>query len=235
VGRLFHFGSRRAMDIEGLGDKLVAQLVAERGVHDPADLYRLTLEDLSGLDRMAEKSAQNLLAGLESSKTRPLGRLLYGLNIRHVGESTGRDLAAHFGTLDRLAAAGVEALLEVPDVGEIVAGSVRAFFDEPRNQEVLARLAAAGVRPPEEAGRPTEGPFAGKTIVFTGSLERLSRTEAKELAHRLGAKAAGSVSKATDLVVAGPGAGSKLEKATKLGIEVVDEQEFLRRVEEAGL
>jgi len=229
IGRLFHFGSRRAMDIEGLGDKLVVQLVETLGVRDPADLYALTLERLAGLERMAEKSAENVLAGIEASKTRSLGRLLFGLNIRQVGESTGRDLARHFGTLERLAAATEEELVAVPDVGGIVARSVRQFFDEPRTQALLAALLERGVNPPPEEGRATEGPFVGKTIVFTGALEKLTRSDAKALAAKLGAKAAGSVSKKTDLVVAGPGAGSKLAKAERLKIEVVDEAEFLRR------
>lgn len=233
-GRLLHFGSRRAMDVEGLGDKLVEQLVDQLGVRTPADLYRLTVEQLAGLDRMAEKSAQNVVDGLEGSKTRPLGRLLFGLNIRHVGESTARDLARHFGTLERLRAATVEELVEAPEVGEIVAASVHRFFQEPRNAEVLDALLAAGIAPPPEEAPSTQGPFAGKTIVFTGSLEAMTRDEAKELARRMGAKAAGSVSKKTDLVVAGPGAGSKLTKAEELGVEVVDEQEFLRRAQRAG-
>jgi DNA ligase (NAD+) len=233
-GRLLHFGARRAMDIEGFGDKIVEQVVDVLGVRDPSGVYRLTLEQLAGLERMAEKSAQNLLDQIEASRTRPLARFVYGLGIRHVGESVARDVAKHFGTLERVRAATAEELGEVPGVGDVVAESVVRFFGEPRNAEVIERLLEAGVAPAPEEARATEGPFAGKTVVFTGNLERMTRDEAKELIRSLGGKATGSVSKKTDLVVAGPGAGSKLEKAQKLEIEVVDEDEFLRRVEEIG-
>ena len=229
-GRLLHFGARRAMDVEGLGDRLVDQIVDALGVRDPSGVYRLTLESLSGLDRMAEKSAQNLLAQIDASRTRPLARFLYGLGIRHVGESVARDVAKHFGTLERVRVATVEELADVPGVGTVVADSLVRFFGEPQNVTVIDALLAAGVAPAPEEARATVGPFAGKVVVFTGNLERLTRDGAKELIRSLGGKATGSVSKKTDLVVAGPGAGSKLEKAEKLGIEVVDEDTFLRRV-----
>jgi DNA ligase (NAD+) len=228
--RLLHFGHRGAMEIDGLGEKIVAQLVKERGVRAPADLYRLTAADLAELDRMGEKSAANLVAKIGESKTRPLARLVYALGIRQVGAATARDLARRFGTLDALRHATREQLLEIPEVGEIVADAILAFLHEPRNQAALDALLAAGVAPPAEEAPVAEGPFVGKTIVFTGNLETMSRDEAKELATRLGAKAAGSVSKKTDLVVAGPGAGSKLAKAHELGVKVVDEQEFLRMI-----
>jgi len=228
--RILHWGSRTAMDVEGLGEKVVAQLVAECGVRSPADVYGLTVERLAELERMGEKSAANLVAAIEASKSRPLARFVHALGIRQVGSSTARDLARRFGTLEALRAATKEQLLEVPDVGEIVADSIVAFFGEVRNRRVLDALHAAGVRPIPEEAAATEGPFVGKTIVFTGNLETMSRDEAKELAAKLGAKAAGSVSKKTDLVVAGPGAGSKLAKARELGVKVVDEQEFLRMI-----
>ncbi len=225
-GRLQHFGSRHAMDIEGLGEKLIAQLVDARDVKDPSDLYRLKLEELVELERRGEKSATNLLEQIEASKRRPLARFLHALGIGNVGESTSRDLARHFGTLERVRDATLEQLLEVPEVGEVVAGSIRAFFDEPRNRRVLERLAEAGVRPaPEEAAK-TDGVFAGRTVVFTGNLDTMTRDEAQEVVRRLGGKASGSVSKKTDLVVAGPGAGSKLAKAKELGVRTVDEDEF---------
>jgi DNA ligase (NAD+) len=227
-GRLEHYGSRRAMDIEGLGEKIVAQLVEERGVKDPSDLYKLTVESLAELERMGEKSATSLVEQIEASKKRPLARFLNALGITNVGESTSRDLARHFGTFEKVRAATVEQLVEVPDVGDIVAASVRAFFDEERNQRVLDALAAAGVAPIPEEARQEGGVFEGKTIVFTGNLETMSRDEAQEIARRLGGKASGSVSKKTSLVVAGPGAGGKLDKARELKVPIVDEAEFRR-------
>jgi DNA ligase (NAD+) len=228
--RLLHFGHRGAMEIDGLGEKVVAQLVKERGVKAPADLYRLTAESLAELDRKGEKSAAKLVAAIEASKTRPLARLLYGLGIRQVGSSTARDLARRFGTLDAVRRATREQLLEVPEIGEIVADAIVAFFHEPRNQTTIDDLLAAGVAPPHEEPAATDGPLSGKTIVFTGALTR-PRDAWKELAMQLGAKVAGSVSKKTDLVVAGPGAGSKLDKARELGVRVVDEAEFLQMIE----
>jgi len=227
-GRLEHWGLRRAMDIEGLGEKLVAQLVETRGVTDPSALYRLSAEELVELDRMGEKSAASLLAEIDASKRRPLARFVNALGVSNVGESTSRDLARHFGTLARIRAATVEELMQVPDVGEVVAASIRAFFDEERNQRVLDALAAAGVDPIPEAPPKTDGPFAGKTVVFTGNLETMTREEAQELVRRLGGKASGSVSKKTSLVVAGPAAGTKLDKARELKVPIVDEAEFRR-------
>ncbi len=225
-GRLLHFGSRRAMDVEGLGEKLVAHLVERKGVTDPSGLYRLSVEELSELERMGEKSATSLVEQLEASKRRPLARLLNALGIPNVGESTGRDLARHFGTIARIRAATVEELTQVPDVGDVVAASVRAFFDDARNAKMLDALAAAGVEPPPEDAPKQDGVFAGKTVVFTGNLETMTRDEAQEIVRRLGGKSAGSVSKKTSLVVAGPGAGSKLDKARELKVEIVDEATF---------
>jgi len=235
-GRIGLFASRLAMDIEGLGDRLIDQLVDRGLVKDPADLYLLTRETLAGLERMAEKSADNLLAALERSRRGvTLPRFLLALGIRHVGEATARDLARHFRTLDAVAEAAPEALLGVPDVGEVVAASVHGFFREERNRRVLARLRGeAGIEPPPEKPPPPAGPFAGKTVVFTGTLSRLPREEAEALVRRLGGKAIGSISRKTGFVVAGEDAGSKLEKARRLGLPVLSEEEFLRLAGEGG-
>ena len=225
---LLHFAQRRAMDIEDLGDKLVDQLVDAGVVKTLPDLYRLGLTSLVQLDRMAEKSALNVLASLERSKNTSLPRFLYGLGIRHVGEATAKDLARHFGGLDALMAASTEQLLQVRDVGPVVAQSLRAFFDQPHNREVVAQLRACGVH--WEEGPATPGanlPLAGKTYVLTGTLPTLSRDQAKDLLEAAGAKVAGSVSKKTHGVVAGAEAGSKLEKAVALGIPVLDEAGLL--------
>jgi DNA ligase (NAD+) len=226
---ILHFAGRRAMDIEGLGEKIVAALVEGGHVRTLPDLYALGAELLAGLERMGEKSAANLVASLDRSKRTTLARFLYALGIRHVGESTARDLARHFGRLDALAKADVERLLEVPDVGPIVAQSVHAFFHEPHNREVIAGLRAAGVGwvEGEGAAREAPKPLSGKTFVLTGTLPSLSRDEAKERLEAAGAKVASSVSKKTDFVVAGSEAGSKLAKAQELGIEVLDEDGLL--------
>jgi len=221
---LLHFAGRRAMDIEGLGDKLVDQLVDAGLVRTLPDLYRLGLVALANLDRMAEKSAQNVLDALEKSKQTTLPRFLFALGIRHVGESTARDLARHFGHLDALMDASVERLLEVPDVGPVVALSVHTFFQQPHHREVVEQLRACGVR--WEEGAPAERrpqPLAGKTVVLTGTFPSLKREEAKAMLEAAGAKVAGSVSKKTDFVVAGDEAGSKLDKALALGVRVIDE------------
>ncbi len=221
---LLHFAQRRAMDIEGLGDKLVDQLVESGTVRTLPDLYRMGLGNLVALERMGEKSAQNLLANLEKSKQTTLPRFLYGLGIRHVGEATARDLARHFGTLDAVMEAPAERLLEVPDVGPVVAESIHTFFQQPHNREVVEQLRACGVH--WEEGEPAAAaprPLAGKTVVLTGTLPTLSRDEAKDLLEAAGAKVAGSVSRKTDYVVAGAEAGSKLEKAQALGVPVLDE------------
>lgn len=212
------------MDIEGLGDKLVDQLVDAGVVRVLPDLYRLGLSALAALDRMADKSAQNVLAALEQSKQTTLPRFLFGLGIRHVGEATAKDLARHFGGLDAIMGANVDQLLQVRDVGPVVAQSIRTFFDQPHNREVVEQLRACGVRWPE--GEPQAAatlPLAGKTVVLTGTLPTLSRDEAKALLEAAGAKVAGSVSKRTHCVVAGAEAGSKLDKARELGVPVLDE------------
>jgi len=224
---LLHFASRRAMDIEGLGEKLVDQLVDAQSVRALPDLYRMDPGSLAGLERMAEKSAQNLLDALQKSKQTTLGRFLYALGIRHVGESTARDLARHFGSLAAITNASVEHLLQVPDVGPVVATSIRTFFAQPHNREVLEQLRAAGVVWPE--GQPAPAallPLAGKTFVLTGTLPVLSRDAAKALLEAAGAKVAGSVSKKTSYVVAGEEAGSKLAKAQELGVPVIDEAQM---------
>ncbi|KQO25668.1 aromatic ring-opening dioxygenase LigA [Acidovorax sp. Leaf76] len=231
---ILHFAARRAMDIEGLGDKLVDQLVESNVIRTLPDLYRLGLSSLVALERMAEKSAQNVLAALEKSKQTTLPRFLFGLGIRQVGESTAKDLAKHFGTLDALmgatqeTAATVEQLLEVPDVGPIVAQSVHTFFQQPHNREVVEQLRACGVTWSESA-RADKAPqvLAGKTIVLTGTLPTLSRDEAKDMLEAAGAKVSGSVSKKTSYVVAGEEAGSKLAKAEELGVPVLDEAGML--------
>ena len=221
---LLHYAQRRAVDIEGLGDKLVDQLVDSGVVRVLPDLYRMGLSALSTLDRMAEKSAQNLLASLEKSKSTTLARFLFGLGIRHVGEATAKDLARHFGALDAIMNASVEQLLEVNDVGPVVAQSIRTFFEQPHNREVVEQLRACGVHWPEGPPAPRAAlPLAGKTVVLTGTLPTLGRDEAKDLLEAAGAKVAGSVSRKTDYVVAGAEAGSKLEKARELNIRVLDE------------
>lgn len=225
---ILHYAQRRAVDIEGLGDKLVEQLVDGNIIRTLPDLYRMGLSTLSELDRMAEKSAQNVLAGIEKSKRTTLPRFLFGLGIRHVGEATARDLARHFGKLDSIMAASVEQLLEVPDVGPIVAESIHTFFQQPHNVEVVEQLRACGVTWEEgEPAAQAPRPLSGKTFVLTGTFPTLKREEAKEMLEAAGAKVAGSVSKKTDYVVAGEEAGSKLDKARELGIAVLDEAGML--------
>ena len=221
---VLHFAQRRAMDVEGLGEKLVDQLIDGDVIRTLPDLFRLDVQALAGLDRMAEKSAQNVLDALEQSKRTTLPRFLFGLGIRHVGEATAKDLARHFGALDAIMEASVDQLLQVNDVGPVVAQSIHTFFAQPHNREVVAQLRACGVA--WEEGAPVEGatlPLAGKTIVLTGTLPTLGRDEAKDLLEAAGAKVAGSVSKKTYCVVAGAEAGSKLDKAQALGIPVLDE------------
>jgi DNA ligase (NAD+) len=221
---VWHFAHRRAMDIEGLGDKLVDQLVDSGQVKTLADLYHLKLETLAAMDRMAEKSAINLLDALEQSKQATLPRFLFGLGIRHVGEATAKELARHFGQLAAIMEASEDALLQVPDVGPIVAHSIHTFFAQAHNREVVQALRDAGVRWPEgEALAPTEMPLSGITVVLTGTLQSMGRDEAKDKLEALGAKVAGSVSKKTSYVVAGAEAGSKLDKAQALGVPVLDD------------
>ena len=224
---LLHFASRRALDIEGLGDKLVEQLVDGGVVHTLPDVYKLGLTSLAALDRMADKSAQNLLDALEKSKQTTLPRFLYALGIRHVGETTAKDLARHFGTLDAIMAASTDQLLQTPDVGPVVAESIHTFFQQPHNREVVEQLRAVGITWKE--GEPAPAallPLAGKTFVLTGTLPTLSRDEAKEMLEAKGAKVSGSVSKKTHYVVAGEEAGSKLDKARELGVPVIDEAQM---------
>ena len=229
---LLHFAARRAMDIEGLGDKLVEQLVDGGIVRMLPELYKLGVAKLAALERMADKSAANLVSAIEKSKRATLARFLYGLGIRHVGESTAKDLAKHFGKLDAIMDASVEQLLEVNDVGPVVAQSIRTFFDQPHNREVAEQLRAAGVQWDEHEGSQRKAgpqPLAGKTLVLTGALPTLTRDEAKEQIEAAGGKVTGSVSKKTDYVVAGDEAGSKLDKARELGVTVLDE-DGLRRL-----
>ncbi|HEY3635993.1 MAG TPA: NAD-dependent DNA ligase LigA [Caldimonas sp.] len=230
---ILHFAGRRALDIEGLGDKIVDQLVDGGLVKSLPDLYALTKEKVEALERMADKSAGNLVANIAASRETTLARFLYGLGIRHVGETTAKDLARHFGNLERLRRADIAQLLAVPDVGPIVAESVHGFFAEAHNQQVIDGLLAAGFHWPESQGEADASPkaFAGKTFVLTGTLPTLTREEAKEMIESLGGKVAGSVSKKTDWVVAGSEAGSKLDKAQALGITVLDEQGLLALVQ----
>jgi DNA ligase (NAD+) len=232
---LTHFAARRAMDIEGLGDKLVDQLVDAGLVHSPADLYDLSVDTLAELERMGEKSAQNLVAAIEKSKQTSLARFLFSLGIRNVGESTARDLARHFGQLDGLLLADGEALQQVPDVGPVVAASLVAFFRESHNRAIIERLRIAGVHWPK--GEPVDVGMkllTGKTLVLTGTLPTLKRDEAKAMIEAAGGKVSGSVSKKTDFLVAGEEAGSKLEKALELGVPVLDEIEFLKLLSEGS-
>jgi DNA ligase (NAD+) len=225
-----HFAARSAMDIEGCGEVLVNQLVDKNLVHDVADLYSLTVEQLAGLERMAEKSATNVVNAIAESKTRELWRLINGLGILHVGEGAARKLADHFHNLDGLSNATMDELQQAEDVGPVMAQSIRDFFDNPRNQAVIEKLRQAGLKMREKAapkGTAT-GPFAGKTVVVTGTLNKLSREEAKESLRKAGATVTDSVSKKTDFLIVGENAGSKLDKAAKLGVKTIDEQEFLR-------
>ena len=223
---ILHFAGRRAMDVEGLGDKLVDQLVDAGLIRTLPELYALNAERLSRLARMADKSAANIVAGLAKSKRTTLARFLYALGIRHVGEATAKDLAAHFGSIDRVMDATLEQLLAVNDVGPVVAQSILTCFEQGHNREVVAGLRAAGVSWPEQdaaAAQSAPQVLAGKTLVLTGTLPLLTREEAKVLIEAAGGKVAGSVSKKTHAVVAGEEAGSKLDKARELGIAVLDE------------
>ncbi|SNR72255.1 DNA ligase (NAD+) [Methylobacillus rhizosphaerae] len=225
---ILHFASRRAMDIEGLGEKLVDQLVDGQWVKTLADIYHLDLTTLSGLERMAEKSAQNLLDALQASKQTTFNRFIYALGIRNVGEATAKDLARHFGKLEALQAADIEVLQQVADVGPVVARSIAEFFAETHNREIIARLVQAGVQWEEAEGRQAStGLLEGKTFVLTGTLPTMSRDEAKERIEAAGGKVSGSVSKKTSYVVAGSDAGSKLGKAEELGLSILDEAGLL--------
>jgi len=228
---LLHFASRRAMDIEGLGDKLVDQLVDAGLVHTPADVYKLDAGALAALDRMADKSAANVVAAIGKSRATTLSRFIYALGIRHVGETTAADLAKHFGTLDALLSADEQALIEVRDVGPVLVQSILQFLAEPHNRDVIAQLRAGGVHWTESAPRQAiRGKFSGLTFVITGTLPTLSRDDAKALIEEHGGKVAGSVSKKTSYVVAGADPGSKLDKAGELGVPVLDEQQLMAMV-----
>lgn len=229
-----HFASRRAMDIEGLGEKLVDQLVARELVHHLDDIYRLTLPMLSDLERMAEKSAQNVLVAIEKSKQTTLPRFIYALGIRNVGEATAKDLAQHFGNLDALMQADVAALTQVKDVGPIVAEAAYQFFQEPHNREVIAAMRDLGVHWADIEKKTALTPFAGKTFVLTGTLPTLKRDQAQAMIEAAGGKVSGSVSAKTSYVVAGEEAGSKLEKAQQLNIAILDEAALLAMLQAAS-
>ena len=224
-GRLLHFASRRAMRIEGLGESLVDQLVERAMVRDVGDLYRLTLEDIAGLERMGKKSASNLLTEIQASKLRDLSSLLYALGLRHVGDRTAAILARHFGSLEALSKATVPDLVNIPEIGLTVAQSVRDWFDDEGNIALCERLQAAGVRTEIErkTAETIDEKFAGKQFVLTGTLESLTRDEARVLIEARGGRVTSSVSKKTDYVIAGSEAGSKLDKAKALGVKVIDE------------
>jgi len=231
VESIKHFVSRDAMDIEGLGEKQIGQLLAAGRIRNAADLYRLEKQDMYAMERMGETLAEKLLKAIEASKTRPLSRLIYALGIRHVGRNTARILARRFPSLAELAEAPKETLLMIHEIGDKVAGSLADYFNDPEKKDLLERLHASGVDPQGEVVVQQNGPLTGKTFVITGTLSQWTRKEAEELVERLGGRAAGSVSKKTDYVLAGDNAGSKLEKAAKLGITVLDEEAFARLVE----
>lgn len=227
-----HFASRKALDIDGMGDKIVEQLIDKELVQSPADLFKLTASMMTMLDRMGMKSATNLALAIEAAKTTTLPRFLYALGIREVGEATAANLAAHFGSLDALRIATIEQLIEVEDIGEVVAQHVAHFFAQPHNLEVIDALIAAGVNwPAIEAPSADKQPLKGQTWVLTGTLNQLNRNDAKAQLQVLGAKVAGSVSKNTDCLVAGEAAGSKLAKAQELGVKVIGEDELLALLE----
>ena len=227
-----HFASRKAMDIEGLGDKLIDQLVDDGLIANVADLFSLDAASIAKLERMGEKSSENLVEAIAEAKRTTLPRLIYALGIREVGEATARALASHFLTLDEVLAAPVETLEEVDDVGPVVAKHIRAFVSEPRNQQVIASLVAAGVNWPAVSTASGDGPLAGTIWVVTGKLESMGRDDAEQRLRALGAKTASSVSAKTSTVLAGPGAGSKRKKAEALGIAIIDEMEWLALMEE---
>ncbi|WP_043934326.1 NAD-dependent DNA ligase LigA [Bacillus sp. EB01] len=233
---LIHFVSRNAMNIDGLGEKVISQLFAHKLIEDVADIYKLTADQLLALERMGEKSVTNLLNAIEASKENSLERLLFGLGIRHVGEKAAKTLAQEFETMDRLAAATETELIAISEIGEKMASSISAFFAEEEVMELLAELKEVGLnmdyKGPRKSTAPADSMFAGKTVVLTGKLEKLTRNEAKEKLEALGANVAGSVSKKTDILVAGEDAGSKLTKATELGIEIWDEERLLEEIEQ---
>ena len=219
---LIHAAGRKALDIEGLGEKLVEQLVDRGRIHSLADIFTLQAQELAGFDRMGQKSADNLIAAIQQAKQPLLGRLIFSLGIRHVGETTARDLALHFGSIEKIMSASQDDLLAVPDVGPVVAGSIARFFAETHNQEIVIALQAQGVTPRAEVAARSAG-LSGKTFVLTGTLPVWTREEASSLIAAAGGKVTGSVSRKTSFVVAGEDAGSKLEKAIELGVTVLDE------------
>jgi DNA ligase (NAD+) len=221
-----HFASRGGMDIEGLGDKLVTQLVDRGLIKDPADIYFLKREDLLSLERLADKSADNLLSSIERSKSPPLEKLLFALGIRHVGEHIARVLASTFTTLESLMQTSGDDLLTLREIGPEVAGSIKGFFHEPANLKVIEKLKQAGVQP-QATLRPQSMPLAGKSFVFTGTLAGMTRNEARQIVQSLGAQVSASLTKTTDYLVAGAEAGSKLQKARDQGVVILDEEAFL--------
>jgi DNA ligase (NAD+) len=236
--RLQHFAGRNAMDIEGLGTAVVDQLVDRELVRDVGDLYSLDLESLASLERLAERSAQNILDGLDRSRERPFDRVLFALGILHVGTTVARNLAAAFPTIDELAAASEEDLEAVEEIGPTITRSLHDFFANPATAPFLEKLRRAGLqleRPDEDDAASADSYFAGKTVVLTGSLSGMTRDEGADLIRQLGGKVTSSVSARTDLVVAGDKAGSKLAKARELGVEVLEEEAFLERLREAGV
>ena len=232
--RIRHFGTRRAMDIEHLGPALVDQLVEEGLVKDPADLYSLKKSDLVSLERMADKSAQNVLDAVAASKERPLGRFIFALGIRHVGEHVADILANHFGGLDAIENASQEELSAVEGVGPVIGESVHSYFRQPQARELLKKLRKAGVVPEAAPVAAAEGPWAGKTFVFTGALSTFTRHQGEALVKKHGGKASSSISKNADFVVAGEAAGSKLAKAQQLGVKIITEDEFRRMLADLG-
>jgi DNA ligase (NAD+) len=228
VQALIHFASRRAMDIEGLGDRLAEQLVREGLVTNPADLYGLSVSQLTALERLGEKSAENLAQAIDRSRRTTLPRVLFAVGISEVGETTARQLAQHFGTLEAIAAADAETLEQVPDIGPVVAAHIARFFADPAHLALLHRLQVLGVTWPEIATvQEMDAPLAGWTVVLTGALDSMTRDEAGDRLLALGAKVSGSVSKKTTLVVAGSDAGSKARKAAELGVPLTDEAGLL--------
>jgi DNA ligase (NAD+) len=230
---LRHFASRRALNIEGLGTKLIDQLIDKDIVKTPADVYRLRAKQLEDLERLGEKSAQKLVAAIEKSKQTTYARFLYGLGIANVGEATALALAGEFSTLDELLSADEERLQQVPDVGPVVAAAIHAFFHEPHNVEVIRALLAAGIRWPAGAAKPREQPLSGKTFVITGTLQTMTRDEAKNRLQSLGAKVAASVSKKTTAVIVGADPGSKLQAAQALNVETWSEEQLRSSLGEA--
>ena len=231
---IIHFASRGAMDIDGVGPALIDQLIENRLIRDPADLYYLKSEDILPLERMAEKSAANTIDAIQESRLAPLARLIYALGIRHVGDRTAAALADHFGTIENLRNAGEQELAAVPDVGPVVAESIAKFFRQDETKAVLRKLKDAGIDPKTEVRSESEA-FSGKTVVFTGALQKLTREQGQSIVYKLGGSHSSSVSKNTDIVVAGQKAGSKLDKAEALGVRIISEDEFLKMVGRSGV